>query len=143
MDSLKEKVASYIDGHREDIIKFLCAFISFKSVNPSDSGAGKELDAQKWVRERLEEFGFDKVDLWAVDEEKKRPNVVGTIKGKGEGKALIYNGHCDVVPVGENELKRWTKDPWKAVVKDGRVYGRGASDMKGELTWGLFPGIAR
>ena len=85
MDSLKKKVAQYIDDHSKDIIEFLCDFISYKSVNPSDSGGGEEMEVQKWVRNRFEEFGFNKVDLWAVDEKKKRPNVVGTIEGKGKG----------------------------------------------------------
>ena len=134
MNSAKQRVEEYIDARKEEIIEFLCDFVGFKSINPGIPGKGEELEAQKWVREQFKEFGLDKVDLWAVDEEKKRPNVVGTVKGRGKGKALIYNGHCDVVPVGENELKRWTKDPWKALVEDGRVYGRGASDMKGGLT---------
>ncbi len=134
MNSAKQRVEEYIDARKEEIIEFLCDFVGFKSINPGIPEKGEELEAQKWVRERFKESGLDKVDLWAVDEEKKRPNVVGTVKGRGKGKALIYNGHCDVVPVGENELKRWTKDPWKALVEDGRVYGRGASDMKGGLT---------
>lgn len=59
------------------------------------------------MQEKLQKFDFDEIDFWAVDKEEKRPNVVGTVKGKGEegGESLIYNGHCDVVPVEENELK--------------------------------------
>jgi len=80
----------------------------------------------------MKRFGFDKVDHVALDQ--KRPNMVGTIKGKGSGKPLILNGHCDVVPVTKKQLERWSTDPWHGQVKDGRVYGRGSSDMLGGLT---------
>jgi len=134
MKSQKKAVVDYIDNHREDVVQFLCDFIGFKSIHPSDDEYGKELEAQQWLRERLEEYGFNKVDFWAVDEKSLRPNVVGTVKGRGNGRALIYNGHCDVVPVSESELARWKKDPWNAAIENGVVYGRGASDMKGGLT---------
>lgn len=134
MTSTKEKVIRDIDEKKEEIIDFLCQFIGFKSINPGIPGKGEEFEAQNWVRDQFEKFGFDKVDYWAVDPEKRRPNVVGIVKGKGKGKSLIFNGHCDVVPVTEKELKRWTVDPWRATTKKGFVYGRGASDVKGGLT---------
>jgi acetylornithine deacetylase len=134
MTSHENAVADYIDDHREDIVQFLCELIGYQSIHPLENEYGRELEAQKWLRDRLETFGFSKVDFWAVDEKSLRPNVVGTLKGKGGGKALIYNGHCDVVPVSESERTRWKRDPWNAVVEDGNVYGRGASDMKGGLT---------
>ncbi len=134
MTSTKEKVIKYIDEKKEEIINFLCQFIGFKSINPGIPGKGEEIEAQNWVRDQFKKFGFDKVDYWAVDPEKRRPNVVGIVKGKDKGKSLIFNGHCDVVPVTEKELKRWTVDPWRATTKKGFVYGRGASDVKGGLT---------
>jgi acetylornithine deacetylase len=57
-----------------------------------------------------------------------RNNLRVTLPG-GEGPGLLLLGHTDVVPVGEG----WTKDPFGATVHDGRIYGRGASDMKGGL----------
>ena len=131
---MKEKVFDYIEEKKDDIVDFLCRYLEYKSVNPGIPGKGQELEVQKWISERFEEMGFDKVDYWAVDEEKKRPNVVGTIRGTGGGRSLILNGHSDVVPVPEAQLRRWTVDPWKPTVKDGRVFGRGASDMKGGNT---------
>lgn len=126
----KEKVLGYIDNNKEKIIEFLCQFISKKSINPGTPGKGEELEAQNWVREQFEGFGFDKVDYWFPDREKKRPNVVGVIKGGGKGRSLKLQGHCDVVPVPDSELPHWKYDPWKGVVEEGRVYGRGASDTK-------------
>jgi acetylornithine deacetylase len=57
-----------------------------------------------------------------------RNNLRVTLPG-GDGPGLLLLGHTDVVPVGEG----WTKDPFGAAVQDGRIYGRGASDMKGGL----------
>jgi acetylornithine deacetylase len=57
------------------------------------------------------------------------PNVVGVLKGTGGGKSLILNGHIDVVPQGN--MEDWEDDPFSGKVKDGRLYGRGSTDMKG------------
>lgn len=62
---------------------------------------------------------------------KGRPNVVGTLKGKGGGRSLILNGHIDVVTVGDRE--RWEYDPFGAEQVGDKIYGRGTSDMKGGL----------
>jgi len=60
---------------------------------------------------------------------KNRPNVVGTWKGSGEGgRSLILNGHIDTVTIEPRD--EWTHEPFGAEIEDGRMYGRGASDMK-------------
>src|SRR6185437_10685992 len=64
-----------------------------------------------------------------------RNDVVGTLKGAGEGRSLILNGHVDVVPAGDPEL--WPNDPWSGSVADGRIWGRGSCDMKGGLAAGI------
>lgn len=55
------------------------------------------------------------------------PMVIARLAGRGGGRSLILNGHLEVYPPSES----WTVDPWAAVVRDGRVYGQGAADMKG------------
>ena len=60
---------------------------------------------------------------------KNRPNVVGTWKGSGEGgRSLILNGHIDTVTVEPRD--EWTHEPFGAEIEDGKMYGRGVSDMK-------------
>ncbi len=60
---------------------------------------------------------------------RNRPNVVGTWKGSGQGgKSLILNGHIDTVTIEPRD--EWTYDPFGAEIEDGKMYGRGASDMK-------------
>ena len=65
-----------------------------------------------------------------------RPITVGTVRGQGGGRSLIVNGHIDVVSPGD--LERWTTPPFAADVRDGRIYGRGAVDMKGGVAAALF-----
>lgn len=65
-----------------------------------------------------------------------RPITVGTVAGEGGGRSLIINGHIDVVPPGEPE--RWQSPAFAAELRDGRIYGRGASDMKGGVGAALF-----
>ena len=62
--------------------------------------------------------------------------VVATRRGSGDGRSLILNGHVDVVPPGDRTL--WTHEPFGGAVVDGRIYGRGALDMKGPLLAGLY-----
>ena len=62
---------------------------------------------------------------------KDRPNVVGTWRGSGGGRSLILNGHIDTVTIEPRDA--WTHDPFGAEIKNGTLYGRGASDDKGGI----------
>jgi len=87
------------------------------------SVTGEEEALSFYLKEKLEGYGF-KAELEYV--EPGRPNVYGVLEGSVPGKRLNYNAHTDTVPAGDN----WLTDPFKAVTKDGRMYGRGACDMK-------------
>lgn len=63
---------------------------------------------------------------------KGRPNVVGTLKGTGGGRSLILNGHIDTVTV--EPRNQWIHDPFGAEIEEGKMYGRGTTDMKGGVT---------
>jgi acetylornithine deacetylase/succinyl-diaminopimelate desuccinylase family protein len=76
------------------------------------------------------ELGLDVVET-AVEPD--RNNVRISLEGGGTGPGLLLLGHTDVVPVGDG----WTVDPFGGAVQDGRIYGRGASDMKGGLAASL------
>ena len=66
---------------------------------------------------------------------KDRPNVVGILRGQGNGKSLLLNGHIDNVTV--EPKSDWTVDPFGAERIDGKIFGRGACDMKGGLVAAL------
>lgn len=91
------------------------------------SVTGDEETLSLYVKEKLESYGLE-TELQYV--EAKRPNLYAVLKGAKPGKRLNYNAHSDTVPAGEG----WATDPFKAVVKDGRIYGRGACDMKSGIT---------
>lgn len=105
---------------------------------------GNEEPAQRLVEERLRELGFAvrsvEPDAAALAEHadsgiplipyEGRRCLVGTLEGNGR-RSLLLNGHVDVV--SEAPADRWTKPPFGAEIEDGRLYGRGACDMKGGI----------
>ena len=92
------------------------------------------LDVDMW------ELNFDELSKHpAYGEEVERPRGLGLVgtMGKDEGgRSLILNGHVDVVSAGDES--RWHYPPYQGTIADGRVYGRGALDMKGGLCCALF-----
>ena len=64
------------------------------------------------------------------------PNIVGAYDCGSPGKHLVLNGHIDVFPVNENET--WTQPPWSGAIADGKIWGRGAADMKCGTTASIF-----
>jgi len=63
-----------------------------------------------------------------------RSNLIAKVSGRGERPPVVIIAHCDTVPVGEG----WTYDPFGANIVDGKMYGRGASDMKGGVAAALY-----
>ena len=114
------------------------------------SVVGSELQAQKFIEARLKEIGLKVETFEARLEEVRqhetyvpvsytyanRPNVVGILEGSPRFRSLILNGHVDVV--SPEPLDQWTVDPWGGQIRDGKLYGRGAFDMKGGLVANLF-----
>lgn len=136
--NVKAKVLEIIDGNKEEAVNYLSGLLKHPSV------MGAEESAQLYYAELLKLLDM-KVDIWepksedmkinpdfmpARDDYTGSPNVVGVLKGSGGGKSMLLNGHVDVVPAGGND---WTDDPWSGKYEDGKVYGRGANDMKGAL----------
>ncbi|MBM7703183.1 peptidase [Metabacillus iocasae] len=137
MVDIRESIRAWIQENRQEGIKLLKRFVQEASTQ------GNEKHAQAIVVEKLRQIGL-KIDIWepTMRELRKQeafvttresfedsPNVVGVLKGRGGGRSLILNGHIDVVP--EGDLAQWSEAPYSAVVRDGKLYGRGATDMKG------------
>jgi acetylornithine deacetylase len=113
------------------------------------SVSGQETPAQEFVASLMQAHGMD-VDRWVIPMEevgahpaygvevlRRDPlGVVGTWAGSGGGRDLILNGHVDVVPPGDASL--WHHPPFSGLVRDGRLHGRGALDLKGPLVAGIF-----
>ena len=104
------------------------ALVAIDSVNPAlvPGGAG-EREIASFVADWCEKHGLD-VEILGTE----RPSVVATKRGSGGGRSLLLNGHLDTVGVSGMEA------PFNPRVEDGRLYGRGAYDMKGALAAMLF-----
>jgi acetylornithine deacetylase len=130
----KDSVIDYIEKTRDDLVSFLSKYTRFKSINPdmlTDRTATQLRQCQNWLKDQLESWGiFDEVRSLSVDPE--QPNIVARLKGHGEGPALLFNGHSDVVPVTDEQAEAWSLGtPWGGQIVEGKVCGRGTSDMKG------------
>ena len=107
-----------------DAVALLCDLVRVDSRNPSlvPGGPGESPIARALGR-TLEAWGFE---VALMDAAPGRPNVVARLRGRGGGRSLMFNGHLDVVGV-----EGMTHPPFDATEMNGRIYGRGASDMKG------------
>lgn len=109
----------YIKQTAQDLVRI-------NSTNPSLSpGAPGETVIAAYVADALQSLGLG-VTTYVV--EPGRVNVVGTLKGSGKGRALLLNAHMDTVGV-----EGMTIDPFGGEIIDGKLFGRGAQDMKGSL----------
>ncbi|OGB92957.1 MAG: hypothetical protein A2Z31_06450 [candidate division NC10 bacterium RBG_16_65_8] len=130
------QLARHMD--RDWLIETLGALVRLPSVT------GDEDAAQECMARTLTDLG-GRVDAWRVDPadlkaevgypgarvDSPRLNVVADFPGGGDGPTLILNGHIDTVTAGDES--RWAHRPFGAEVVDDRLYGRGATDMKGGL----------
>lgn len=113
-----------------------------RALVQTPSLTGDEQAAQQIVAQAMLDIGLD-VDIWEpeaaelapyaedvgeFDTLEGRPNVVGTWEGTGGGRSLILNGHIDTVEPGVRD--QWRVDPFSGEIVDGRLFGRGALDMK-------------
>ena len=118
-------IHGWIDQRREEMVADLVTMVEKESVFPN------ELPIQRDVVEpMMRSMGFDEVARVNLDSEGDRPFVVGAWRGTGGGRSLLLNGHIDTVGVPGTMGDRWTTDPWRAVIEDGKLFGRGSSDMK-------------
>jgi acetylornithine deacetylase/succinyl-diaminopimelate desuccinylase-like protein len=122
-----------IEGRREDAVELLSDLVRTNSVNPAFAGVrrddviGGETRANEILRERYEQAGLE--THWVAPDPERR-NLVGVRRGRGGGRSLALNAHVDTVPPVEPDT--WVNgSPWNAELRDGRLYGLGATDMKG------------
>jgi len=126
-----QPVLDEIDDRRDELVELTRDLIRFPTINPP--GEAYQPCAE-FIGERLSKRGFDIEYVRATDspgdsDTYPRINVVARREGSGSGPCVHFNGHIDVVEVGSG----WTVAPFEGLVKDGKVYGRGACDMKGGL----------
>ena len=111
-----------LDPIFKNSLKILSDLIAFKTISGENNNS-----LINYCNEILNKLGATSFKTY--DDEKKRVNLFATLKAKNPSKkkSIIFSGHTDVVPVS----KDWNTDPFVATIKDEKVFGRGACDMKG------------
>jgi succinyl-diaminopimelate desuccinylase len=122
---LEKRVLSLVDEDR--VVRWVQELVRIPSVYRPEQGEAEE-PAARWVEARLKEIGLE-TSFEVV--EPGRPNVIGIWRGAEGSKTLMFEGHTDVVT--EGDVSQWTYPPFEARIVDGKMYGRGANDMKGGL----------
>jgi succinyl-diaminopimelate desuccinylase len=118
--------AAYVADHREDLVDLALDLLAVETPNPP----GDTRDVVDRVERYLEPYP---VEVERVTVDPAKPNLLVTLPGTGDGR-LLFNGHLDTVPF---DAEAWSRDPLGERVDD-RIYGRGATDMKGPLAAMLF-----
>lgn len=94
------------------------------------SPSGKEQEVAEFIKSIMEKLGFQDVRMDEMG------SVTGAIKGNRPGKRILLDGHMDTV--SPLEYSKWTHHPYGGEIEDGKIFGRGASDMKGSLASMIF-----
>ncbi|HBI74052.1 MAG TPA: YgeY family selenium metabolism-linked hydrolase [Lachnospiraceae bacterium] len=109
-----------LDKEREGIVVELC-----RKLIREQSYSGEEKGVAEILGDNMKAMGFDEVKM------DRYGSIVGCIKGKKPGKKILFDGHIDTVPV--TDPAKWIHPPFEAEIVDGKIYGRGSSDMKGAV----------
>ncbi|MEM8862418.1 MAG: M20 family metallopeptidase [Chloroflexota bacterium] len=121
----EEHALNLIDD--DQLISWIQELSRINSVWRPNEGLGEE-EAARWVEARCQEIGLE-THFEVV--EPGRPNVIALLNGAAGGRTLMFEGHTDVVTEGDPEA--WTYPPFSATIADGKIFGRGANDMKAGL----------
>ena len=122
----------------QDLLRDLIAFRTESQAKEATHFPDEARRCVGYVGDFLAALGFE-VDGWDVGPSATfpaHPLIVARLPGSGGGRSLAFNAHVDVVPVGDGSA--WSQEPFGGAIVDGRLYGRGATDMKGGLAAAMW-----
>jgi len=131
MQELHTNIFKNVDDRRTAMVELTQDLVRFPTINPPGEAY---VPCAEFVGRWLISRGFQVEYIRATDtpgdsDKYPRTNVIGRLEGKRPGPTVHFNSHIDVVEPGNG----WTVDPFAAIVKDGRIIGRGTCDMKGGM----------
>ena len=138
---IRPTVGEAVESSRAGLHSLLRDLIGFRTESQAKEATHFPAEARRcigYLSDFLSGLGFE-IDGWDVGPSATfdaHPVIVARLPGSGGGRSLAFNAHVDVVPVGDRSA--WTEDPFGGEIVDGRLYGRGATDMKGGLAAALW-----
>src|SRR5581483_5983091 len=137
----QQAILHAVEALEDEAIAFLQGLIRIPTVNPPGHGYP---ECAQYIGERLHTLGYtveyceltpaEVAELAPYGGDLPRTNVIGRLPGTRSAPVLHFNGHIDVVPIGPG----WSTDPFGGEIHNGRIYGRGVSDMKGGLAAQIY-----
>lgn len=147
MNETERQLLEYIDGKREELFALLSELITFDTQNFITHG--NEENCREFVAGRFRQAGLD-TECYYPDQVKgiqsnadylsgrgtdRRPNITGLLKGSEGKKRVMLAAHTDTMPIGDKSL--WSVDPLGGLIRDNRIYGKGAGDNKCGIAAGV------
>jgi acetylornithine deacetylase/succinyl-diaminopimelate desuccinylase-like protein len=129
-------VLSYLQAHSDDLIDFTCQLVATPSINPP----GDERAVADVILRKMGQLGLEGSKV--VGKVPERPNLIYRQNGQRGTPRLILSGHMDTKPVGEEDSKLWHTDPLRPTIVDDKLYGLGATDMKGGVAAMIYAAAA-
>ncbi len=124
-----KRLQSAIEQLQPEVIDLMKKLISINSVGPQNNGPG-ETEKANFIKDYLRRCGFTEFKEYPAPDntvaDGQRPNFSVTVAGQAEQRTMWIITHTDIVPPGD--LAKWHSDPYQAVIKDGKIYGRGSED---------------
>ncbi|MBB5117129.1 peptidase M20 [Streptomyces eurocidicus] len=128
-DSPDSAVRAFIEGHRAAFLDDLAEWLRIPSVSAEPARAGDVRRSAEWLVAKLAGTGFPTAEIWETD---GAPAVFAEWpSGDPDAPTVLVYGHHDVQPAARED--GWHTEPFEPVIKDGRMYGRGAADDKGQV----------
>ncbi|MBN2415851.1 M20 family metallo-hydrolase [bacterium] len=122
-------IADRIDSYRDTVLPLQQGLTAIPALGPESGGDG-EAEKSVYIESLLAELQWDSLEIIKAPDSRVssgfRPNIIALRKGRRPGKTVWIMSHMDVVPAGDRSL--WDTDPFTAVEKDGKIYGRGTED---------------
>ena len=129
MSEVYDESLNYFQNHKNEYLEDLCKFVRIPSIS-ADSSYKKDIEKTAlWLSDYLKSIGIEKIEIFNTS---LFPIVFGEYSKAGpENPTMLIYGHYDVQPA--DPIDQWITDPFSPEIKNGQLFARGSSDMKGQL----------